>query len=865
MDREEFHAKLELINDLVYKKDYKSALEHVDSIEWKKVRDMHTLCMAGEVYAANKLYGESKEIFLLAYSRSPVRKNILYRLIEVSIKMDDLDEALKYYQQFLEAAPNDNTQYILKYKIYSAQEAPLEEQIQILEEYKEREYTERWSYELARLYYKAGEERKCIEICDDIVLWFSEGEYVLKSLELKQRLTDLTPRQRLIYEKQLEPKEEAPKEIAQAPPLEEEQIAEDMEEEDAEEEATDEMAPILENNGTLQEKISKGIKDIFSGIVKEWEGEEEYLESYPGTPKINIADVIPPQKVEESIKEKEVAQEESQALEDASPSEKSDKVVQMPVKKEEEPEEMLQASMEAEETLEEIVQMPMELEEMPEEMVRALMEAEEVLEDPTELEEAAQGSVGPEKEPEEMIQVPVESEKESEGPLQDFMEPEKESEETLQAFAEPKIEPEKPLQVPMEPEKEPQEPLQASMEPEKEPQEPLRAPAEMKEESAETLQAPDEKQITEKSEELPKFDTSKLPKLELPDFNLEEVILSAAEKQGIEVPDAESVPDMFLPEPEEKEEEIEEAPKEEIEMPPVVDKIQPEGEIRPQDEILSEEESLIQFIESKDAQDEKEQDVIVPRSEMLDEVEAKLFSYFSMIPGMKEQLVEALADAQLAASDKTSRFGNIIVMGNARTGKTRLTDGLIKTICRELHMPAARVATVEAPQLNGKDIAKVVSKLAGGFLVIQKTNQLDSESVFQLNQAMEFRTDGLTVILEDEKIGMRKFIAKYQKFAKKFTSTINIPVFTNDELVHFAKIYADEMGYVMDTMGVLALYNLIGDNQKEDEPMTIGTVKDMMDAAITKAESSHRKLQRSISKKRFDNDGKVVLYEKDFK
>lgn len=180
-------------------------------------------------------------------------------------------------------------------------------------------------------------------------------------------------------------------------------------------------------------------------------------------------------------------------------------------------------------------------------------------------------------------------------------------------------------------------------------------------------------------------------------------------------------------------------------------------------------------------------------------------------------------------------------------------------------MPAARVATVEAPQLNGKDIAKVVSKLAGGFLVIQKTNQLDSESVFQLNQAMEFRTDGLTVILEDEKIGMRKFIAKYQKFAKKFTSTINIPVFTNDELVHFAKIYADEMGYVMDTMGVLALYNLIGDNQKEDEPMTIGTVKDMMDAAITKAESSHRKLQRSISKKRFDNDGKVVLYEKDFK
>lgn len=872
MDREEFHAKINLINELVYKKDYKSALEHVNSIEWKKVRDMHTLCVAGEVYAANKLYEESKEIFLLAYSRSPVRKNILYRLIEVSIKMDDLDEALKYYQQFLEVAPNDNTQYILKYKIYSAREAPLEEQIEILEEYKEREYTERWSYELAKLYYKAGEEGKCIEICDDIALWFSEGEYVLKSLELKQRLTDLTPRQRLIYEKQLEPKQES----VEAPPLEEEQVGGVMEEEGAEEEtagtengdAANEMAPILDNNGTLQEKISKGIKDIFAGIVKEWEGDEDYLESYPGTPKINIADVIPPQKVEESIKEKEMAQ-----------AEKSDKIVQMPVKMEEEPkeapaepeekaEEMMQISTESKEMPEETVQPSIELEEESEEMLRAPIEAEEILEEtlqaPVEaeegLDETLQASIKveeapaePEEELEEKAQASVNTEEKSDKILQTSIKAEEESDGSPQMSAEAENELEKMAQ--------------AFMESEKEPDQPLRAPAEEKEESGETLQAPDKEQ---EPEDLPKFDTSKLPKLDLSDFNLEEVILSAAEKQGIEVPDVESAPSVSLPEKTEEEEEteeIEEAPKvpeEEIELPPAVEKIQPEGEIRPQDEILSEEESLIQFIESKDAE-AKEQDVIMPRSQSLDEVETKLFSYFSMIPGMKEQLVAALSDAQLAASDKTSRFGNIIVMGNARTGKTRLTDGLIRTICRELHMPAARIATVEAPQLNGKDIAKVVSKLAGGFLVIQKTNQLDSESVIQLNQAMEFRTDGLTVILEDEKIGMRKFIAKYQKFAKKFTSTINIPVFTNDELVHFAKIYADEMGYVMDTMGVLALYNLIGDNQKEDEPMTIGTVKDMMDAAITKAESSHRKLKRSISKKRFDNDGKVVLYEKDFK
>ena len=815
MDREEFRAKTEIINQLVYEKKYKEALELVDSIEWKKVKEAHALYTAGEVYAANKRYQESKEIFLMAYERSPARKNILYRLIEVSIKMQELEEAWKYYQLYLEIAPNDNTQYILKYKIYCAQEAPLEEQIQILEEYKEKEYTERWSYELAKLYYKAGEEQICLEICDDIVLWFSEGEYVLKALELKQRLTNLSPKQKEIYERLLEPEEPEPLE-------EEEKIASVIEPVEADSfenekmgansaEAADidvsenedsgdfeEMAPIMEDNDSLQEKISKGIKDIFAGIVKEWESEDDFLGDYPSIPKLNIADVIPPEKVEASVKEKQEKEMEVAASEEDS--------------------DIKQASEEA-----------------PEEFVESEQKEENVLEEEQKLSEEAEPEIVPDLE-------------------------EKTEKETKQTAKDQK-------------------------------------------KQREAIQDPEEAEKL--GEKIIKFDASKLPKLELPDFNLEDVILSAAEKQGIGVPNEQEEPEPdpepdtnpqeeepdedlsedFLEDEEEEatqkagalEEEAEEPEKSEEELPeeelpepdpePVViaEKVQPEGEIRPQEEILSQEESLIQFIESKDARNSEDEDVIIPREETLDEVETKLFSYFSTIPGMKEQLVEVLADAQLAATDKTSRFGNIIVMGNLRTGKTRLTQGLIRTICRELRMPAARVATVDASQLNGEDIPKIVSKLAGGFLVIQKTNQLTADSVFQLNQAMEFRTDGLTVILEDEKIGMRKFIAKYQKFTKKFTSTINIPVFTNDELVHFAKVYADEMGYVMDTMGVLALYNLIGDNQKEDEPMTIGTVKDMMDAAITKAESSHRKIQRSIAKKRFDDEGKVILYEKDFK
>ncbi|MCI9099767.1 MAG: hypothetical protein HFH58_07900 [Lachnospiraceae bacterium] len=869
LDREEFLTKIESINQFVHKKDYKNALEIVESIEWRKVKSARTLCVAGEVYAANRCYQESKEIFLMAYKRSPVRKNILYRLIEVSIKMEDLEDALKYYQEFLEMAPNDNIHFILKYKIYSARKTPLEDQIQILEEYKEREYTERWSYELAKLYYKAGERRKCEEVCDDLVLWFSEGEYVIKALELKMRLTNLTPRQRKIYEEQLREKElreQQDREEVQVQTEENEteqkQSFEQESEPDSEsggqsdtesksqdsekpgnleslsmelydeeqprkQKKNDDIVTIVEGNGTLQEKITKGIKDIFAGIVKgDWEEDEDFLEGYAIEPKISMADVIPPETVEENIKEIEEKSSQDEP-EDTRPEENEEQPEDQPGESQEH--KLQEDGLKLQES------------EKPEE------EGERQQEDGLAEEPADSQAGGQDTMPIEMQELKVQEELSEENQEPDLQADSSEDVEILKAQADFSGENEDPR---------------------------------LQEGQSEVVEIQDLQEKAEKKWPLPKldvetpekFDTSRLPELKMPDFNLEEVILSAAEKQGIDVAEKEEEenPSEYVEESTEDiaeakaDESEEEEPEESAEILNI-EKVQPEGEIHPQEDTASEEDSLIEFIDSQNSREEEDPDVIVTREQNLDEVEQKLFSYFSTIPGMSQQLVEALTDAQMSASDKTSRTGNIIVMGNLRTGKTRLTEGLVKSICRELHMPAAKTASVEASQLNGRDIAKIVDKMSGGFLVIQKISQLTPESVEQLNQAMEFRTDGLTVILEDEKIGMRKFIAKYPKFTKKFTSTINIPVFTNDELVHFAKVYADEMGYVMDTMGVLALYNLIGDNQKEDEPMTIGTVKDMMDDAITKAESSHRKLQRSISKKRFDDEGKIVLYEKDFK
>lgn len=200
LDKEEFRVKLGQINKLVETQDYKGAMQIVDSIDWRRVKNVRTLCVVGEIYAANKRYEESKEIFLLAYHRAPIGKNILYRLIEVSLKMGQISEATEFFDEYREVAGNDNSQYILKYKIARAKNASLNEQIRILEEYKEKEFTERWSYELAKLYYKAGDKQKCLDLCNEMILWFNDGTYVIKALDLKQRMGVLTGEEKEKYE-----------------------------------------------------------------------------------------------------------------------------------------------------------------------------------------------------------------------------------------------------------------------------------------------------------------------------------------------------------------------------------------------------------------------------------------------------------------------------------------------------------------------------------------------------------------------------------------------------------------------------------------------------------------------------------------
>jgi hypothetical protein len=907
LDKEEFRVKLGEINKLVEGQDYKGAMQIVDSIDWRRVKNVRTLCVVGEIYAANKRYEESKEIFLLAYHRAPIGKNILYRLIEVSLKMGQISEATEFFDEYREVAGNDNSQYILKYKIAREKNASLNEQIRILEEYKEKEFTERWSYELAKLYYKAGDKQKCLDLCNEMVLWFNDGNYVMKALDLKQRMGVLTGEEKEKYEEQFIPK--------LIPPEKAQEIKESRENavdtEYKENRLVTDTIPVdderdLNSAETIQEKISKGFRDIFGGHKKEEEDEDS----------------------EEAL-QKKVADAEAAASEES--EEESDKE---PVVTEEALNETETEVAEAEEEIQESE----EPEKMPETGVDNLTSGTVELMKESEIQNE-------QDEEEEVYEEAEEAETEKVT--------EKELSRSVAEIMNESDEEEKDSGVPLNEEGKPDFSATIRM-PE------LKIPKSMinvdPDNASSSADLPDSSGIFGSIDEIAasvgeKSDSDKK------EFNLEDTILAAATEQGIKIPeenkvahtadnaeedddldlagdefvpdepdaadiedimaeisaqkesdaedaDWQSVPDIVYDEDEEPvtEEDLQAAEAEFLNGPSGVQKHSAEenadesvtvaedevpleeeeeysgddftsgedqedddfvsdmvyDEDQDDDEELSEEEQIEKFIET--IQPEKDQNKIISRKRLLTDEEKQLFTYFVAVPGMKEQLLDVLCDVQKGAADRTSRTGNVIVMGGRETGKTRLISSLIPAICKELNIEASKVAYIFAEDLNGKDIEEIAAKLAGGFLVIENANQLSQETAAELEEVMNGNTKGMIVILEDEKIGMRKLIARYPKLAKKFTSMINIPVFTNDELVNFAKVYTMENGFRIDQMGMLALYNLIGINQKEDQPMCIGTVKKMLDDAMTRAQSGLFKR----SKKRVDRDGYTVLLEKDF-
>lgn len=844
MDKNEYRAKLEEIGQLVDRQDYKGALKIVDTIDWRRVRSARTLCMVGEIYEANKRYEDSRKLLLLAHQRAPIGRTVIYRLVELSIKMGEFDEALNYYKKFVEISPNDNSRYILKYKIYRARRSPIEEQIAILQDYKSKEYTERWAYELARLYAKAGMKDACIEECDDLILWFSEGKYVTKAMELKMRFTPLTAAQQESYNKAKGVPVRAV-EIPKTVPVQMNEPFNQQQDKEIEEilnsiklgELTQEApsetvkpqeAPMQPKQPEdLPDRVAQGLRDVFQPKAAVSEDMETAATKEPSTATEEQGYVIKDLEPEDMTKGTEFKPFHIGSA------------MTMEVKAEAPKSEMLSsdgAATEAFKTDTKSLEIDLEalLAETANELAQAVAEGtqETVQEVNEEVVEEAEETAAEETKEEALAEI---SEEPGEEEVTEAVEETEEVVEESSKEAEEDI-----LPAPAA--------AKAAMIAEN-----LSAVFEEKANEIEALAAENTEEESEEALAEAKEITEEA--LEETAETAEEAVEEAAEEEV-------------------SEEATREIPVEEVkEVMGEIDFSQAlEQEIEKETSVESQQEECHIKRVAASAVDETQKSSAfqtavegLMRHHLTEEEHRRLFTYFAPVPGMTQQINEALDTAQESACAKTSQAGNIIVTGREGSGKTRLSEGLIKALCKERQMEGAKVAFITAEELNKKDPIAIVGKLSGGFLVVENAGELDEEIVEDMSKAMEFKTNRLTVILEDLKPGIRSLEEKYPEFIKKFDSRIVIPVFTNDELVSFAKTYAKELGYKIDDMAVLALYTLIGDNQNEENPVTIGTVRGMMDEAIKKASKKGRRLGKKVAKRHLDDEsGRIMLYEKDF-
>lgn len=868
LDKAEYQVKLDQLKNLVEEQDYDSALDLVQTIDWRRVKNIRTLCMVADVYEVNDMLEDTKRILLLALKRASLGKSILSRLVELCLQMNDTAGASEYYQDFVKAAPRDAARYLLQYKILKANEASLEEQIDALHDYKESEYTERWAYELAKLYDQAGMEQECIDECDDIILWFSEGIYVVRAMELKMKHTALTPSQQDKYDHRFETmpellEKEEPKPVkkkkkpepepAETPednePADEAAAAKDTAEEPKKPSVIEEFTSTID----LQSRLSKSLKKVIGSMIHDDDDEDE------------------PAAKEEKAKEDLYARVETDRyapqLEPEQPAEsgvRREEVVTRPASLQKEEKESASDEIDFSSILEAQADAIVDGKDPQSVTVEKAEQEEKPAEDDFDLSSVLESEVADilkEKE-NSTTESPAENAKETID-LEDAI-----AKATTEEIREPQPETETESQP------EPTIDLEAAIE--KATAEEVREP---KQESAQDTASFDledaiVKQVTEEKKEPEEAQAeTAVPEATI---NLEDAMYKAP---AVDVPHA----TLDLQKETDKQpaaESTEEKKDDDFDLQAllaaevsdmVANPAEPEKKPeKPEDDLVKKlEKEAERTIEHSEMVKETPQDKrlrimrAAPANRMTEE-QKRVFTYFAKVPGMDTQILEALMTAYNGAVSKTSRHGNIAIMGRKGTGKTRLTEGLIKALCREFELSAAKFARIQADDLNEKDVAQVVAKLSGGFLVIEKAGRMTDDTVLKLNQAMEFRTDSMILIIEDEKEDMKTLFDEHPDFAEKFDAVIKIPVFTNDELVTFARTYAGECGYKMDEMGILALYTIIGANQSVEEPVSIAKVKGMVDAAIAKASKGGRKIGRKLSGRQTDRMNRIILYEKDF-
>ena len=1028
MDKYEYKLKTEEMLELMEDGEYRKAAAAADLIDWKRVRNAGMLMNVSDIYEKTKEYQKSYDVMNLAYRRSEGSRKVIYKLCSLAIKTKNIDEAIDYYDEFIQIAPKDPNRHILRYQILRAQRAPIEQQIEALEEFKKAEYIEEWAYELAKLYREAGMMTECLEECDDLILWFSEGKYVYKAMELKMQYKPLSPSQQQKYDHRYEKLSSETEEIpdltsylgedeekdsasegaealgdtrsiglTEQPVMENDSTSdvidtdavtlEAAEEPDAEvenpEEAGVETAEVIEasedesevqpatvetsgDKRTLSKDTAsipivgknpvKPVKKKLGDTMRLDEALQQLLNPKPEV-QAEPGEEVEPDMTDleediaaiEDVEDLEIVNQltEEKKAEEASkervvPSgmkelipepETEEKLIEQAVEEtsEDVPEDAVTieaGEAEPEEVLE------VEEAEPEEEEILEVEEAESEEEEILEIDEAESEDLTDESEDlsevEELILETevVNDEDDSEGAAVRETMDNKNNEEPILSPEIQKLIDEIEGVIPEEEEVDATVSSEEVLEVEEEPHENMGELADdlrLGEDEYEDYDAYDWDDAEEFDEDdilddYEESDDDLLDDYEESDDDLPDDYEDAdddlfSEEEGYEDLDAYGYEeddeddevinprDLFTAEDKVSDDDLlslnsyEEVPNFEDEF-----SVNPAHSEEPDDREIPDEDDGIDIMSATTPLSRKETAKLIatgktsplPLDEIADamsdtgfivhgrydletqsgigtragltEEQKKLFSYFVPVRGMSEQLVDVLEQDKNCTNRKgTSRTGNLLIIGNKGNGKTVLAVDVVKAIQKQRDIRQGKVAIVTGESLNKKRIGDIFRKLYGGALIIEKAGQMNEKTLAKLNKAMEQDTGELLVVLEEQRKPLDRLLSSNREFRRKFTSRLEVPIFINDELVTFGQTYAQENGYRIDEMGILALYSKIDSLQREDHAVTVAEVKEVMDDAIAHSQkASAKKLVKRVFGKNTDSSDRILLSEKDF-
>ena len=852
MDKYEYKVKAEEINERIKAGDFAQAAELADTIDWRRVKSVSMLCTISDVYKMNRRFEDAKELLEMAYDRHPGSRTICYSLCELTIKTQDYVQAFEYYKQFVQIAPKDPGKYVLKYKIYTAQDVSIEERIEVLKELKaHNEYHEKWLYELAYLYHRMGLVSQCVDECDELITMFGSGKYVIKAMELKKLHQPLTPEQQKKY---VEFAAELAKEDQSGQPFVEPNFDDTKIYKKGSFNETDNVGQGRDE--ILEDELKREDEEISLGETKVLENVQKYLpraekEEDEEEPEINVKVMDPgyntinlQETVAEGLRQilKDDRHEQVYALDDADGDTESLDFSEITEVSEEDLE-----NESGRDVIERTEVFFGDTAEIPESAVTAIMQ-EESLAAPEQT-EAVEPDSGENDQAEYdqtaqvvMEQLRLENVSDAARKVMEAQPP-KEMAEVLTQGYDGQIS----FIVPETQSIEKQITGQLNLD------DILLEWERMKKENAEKNEEAVARHVKEQTGEMfTEFEAS-----------LRDSLLEKLEKGEEEYADPVSDED----EVEELAEIADEPETAEDFQTPVNSDIENDG---PADEAPGEEsaepEMNSEMTPDAARQEERSEQPSVeavgdkPALRKLTREEKALFGDYIQSKSAKEQLINILDNTTMAAYT-----GNIIVTGDEGTGTLNLCKNIVKQIKLADSNLSGRVAKISGKTLNEKDIPKLIGQVANGALIIEKASGISDEKAGILYQELQNESLGVVVILEDSMKAMDRFLARNDKFATCFTNRMDVQALNNDTLVAYGKQYAYKMEYSIDELGILAFHTRIEERQTLEHAVTVGEVKEIVDKAIRHAnKKTLGHFFDILLAKRYDEEDMIVLGEKDF-